>query len=485
MGSERREARNVDGDSTGRVQRIQPVPTPAVEDTKFVRRLLRQHRDRRHSERRILEPADPAPAPRDQSSPGLLVLVLLLGVRAPQREGVPGCGNPIQLEKPRAPVAIEGKDAALQLETVPPDDRDDVRRILRNRDHVRVGDREAFGRSEEEQTVAGGGTSDRQPVLILVVRRLFVREKAVRRKAFVPIEVKGGTVRVLGARVGDDVDDPPGGSPVFRRERALDDLVLLHGVLGERRTNRPDRRIVVVQAVDENVVVARTLAVEGQAGSRGGARLRTAIPDDAWRSERKVDEVALIDRQVPDHGFADRFRNVRRSGIDERRPGRHRHGLGDGRDLQTKLQARGGAEQDANALHREWLETVEQSGDPVRRRGKQTDREISVAPGRCGPGQSRLPAGRRHEDSRKHGARLVRDSSPEITRRRSRRLGQKFSRKIPQARCEQVPPRRGEPTGEVWGHSSPAFYEGKLRRRRRPPNLGSDRRGSNARSTFR
>ena len=73
-----------------------------------------------------------------------------------------------------------------------------------------------------------------------------------------------------------------------------------------------DRRIVVVEPVDGDVVRAGALAGERQSGGRRGALLRRAIGGHGRRDHRERDEVAAVDRQVLDL-LRDRRRWRRRS----------------------------------------------------------------------------------------------------------------------------------------------------------------------------
>ena len=78
-----------------------------------------------------------------------------------------------------------------------------------------------------------------------------------------------------------------------------------------------EERVVVVGAVDDEAVQRAALAGEADvAGAHVGR--------DARRQQRKVDEVAAVDRQVPHRRFADRGAHLRFGRFENRR--RRDHG---------------------------------------------------------------------------------------------------------------------------------------------------------------
>ncbi len=75
------------------------------------------------------------------------------------------------------------------------------------------------------------------------------------------------------------------------------DLKLAHGVLAEHRAHATGRIVVVVEAVDGDVVGARALARERKSRRFGRSLVQRAIGGDARREYGKRNVIAAIDRQ--------------------------------------------------------------------------------------------------------------------------------------------------------------------------------------------
>ncbi len=77
-------------------------------------------------------------------------------------------------------------------------------------------------------------------------------------------EAEGGTVELVGAALGDDVDGGAFRAAVLSREALGADVKLLHGFKGKLHHRSADSVVFVVDAVDGDVDVASAVAVHGQ-----------------------------------------------------------------------------------------------------------------------------------------------------------------------------------------------------------------------------
>ena len=173
----------------------------------------------------------------------------------------------------------------------------------------------------------------------------------------VPEEIERGPAEILRARAGHDVDDPTGRPAVLRVERALDDLVLPHGLLREGRADRPDGRVVVIEPINEDVVVAGALPVDREPGSRAGTRLRRSVNRDTGCGQSKLEKISLIDREVPNLPLSDRLGDLGGCSIDQVGFRPHRHGLGHGEEPQAYLNARRGPDHHSDVRELDRLES--------------------------------------------------------------------------------------------------------------------------------
>src|SRR4029434_5937863 len=99
------------------------------------------------------------------------------------------------------------------------------------------------------------------------------------------VELKDITVVVVGSRLGDDVDLRAGVSSVLGAIRIGLNLELSHGLRKDWRSRERNRDVVVVRAVNREVVVARSLAI-----CRDAVRARGAV--DIRRKQREIQNVA-------------------------------------------------------------------------------------------------------------------------------------------------------------------------------------------------
>src|SRR4029453_18795330 len=151
-------------------------------------------------------------------------------------------------------------------------------------------------------TVAHERPADDAAELIVVIRRLRPVVQFVYRvgrvEILVTVELEDGSVQLVRAGLGHDVDHGPAGAAVLGGERVRVDLELLHRVLTELiwRAAGPgasgsltEERVVVVGAVDDQAVERAALAREADVAAPDIAR-------DAGCQQREVDEVAAVDR---------------------------------------------------------------------------------------------------------------------------------------------------------------------------------------------
>src|SRR5687767_2618011 len=115
-----------------------------------------------------------------------------------------------------------------------------------------------------------------------------------------PEEEESRAVVVVGARLGDDVDDAGAGAAHLGGELVGGDLELLHAVLREVHQRSADHFVVVVGAIYGDVATA----TKG-AGRRSlqRVRLRGIIVRGrpvSWQQEGQLQEVASVQRDVLD-----------------------------------------------------------------------------------------------------------------------------------------------------------------------------------------
>ena len=188
------------------------------------------------------------------------------------------------------------------------------------------------------------GTAERAAELLLLERRLRQLDRRSRRIEIIeiPAAVQRAIAvepeRVCGDPIGsaprDDVHDAAGGLSELRRIRVHHHLELAHGVLAEHRAHAASRIVVVVEAVDGDVVGPRALAREREPRRLGRSLVQRAIGRDAGREHGKRDVIAAIDRQLGDlplgndrghDGPLDVDERERRDDIDRRRERREAH----------------------------------------------------------------------------------------------------------------------------------------------------------------
>ena len=108
----------------------------------------------------------------------------------------------------------------------------------------------------------------------------------------------GGAVEIVGTGAGDDVDHAPGGATIFRGVSIGDDLKFLDCLLRNRGPDAVHGVVDGVGAIYVDQIGAGALSAHVEAGGWGGADRRRVVAGEARISEREIDVVAAIDREI-------------------------------------------------------------------------------------------------------------------------------------------------------------------------------------------
>jgi hypothetical protein len=154
-------------------------------------------------------------------------------------------------------------------------------------------------------------------------------------------EAEDVAARVVGARLGDDVDDAARSPPELRRVRVGHDLKLLHGLLRDGRARGVDGVVGVVRSVDLYERGAPALAADVDAGGRSGSDGAAVVAPDGRDREREIRRAALVDREVVNAHFLDRVGDRRARCFDHfgRRAG-DGYGLAEAADFHRHVEVR-------------------------------------------------------------------------------------------------------------------------------------------------
>ncbi len=126
--------------------------------------------------------------------------------------------------------------------------------------------------------------------------------------------------RLVRSGARDDVDDPARGFAKLGGVRIRQHLKFLDRFLAERGSHRADDGVIVVHAVDHDVVRASALTAKRQARRRRCALLGGAIERHARRDHAEAEEIAAVGGQRVDLFLTDDRGDRRLRRIDHRRP---------------------------------------------------------------------------------------------------------------------------------------------------------------------
>ena len=234
-------------------------------------------------------------------------------------------------------------------------------------------------REEVEHPVALDRPPQRSAELLAmeIGRRRAVR--SVSGQSLQTLEMEHAAVQVIGSRLGDDVDDAPGGAAELRVGAAGHDLEFLHrlqrDVDGRALSAQllAEEAIVVVAAVEADVVVHAALSAERNLVAIG------ALHDAHPGSEREqIFELPAEDGRRADGGLIERgahlgARDVNQCGA------RHGHGLGGPGDLQHGIHRHRLSDCDRDVLLDVRGKALQADRDGIRARAKLQKHEATIS----------------------------------------------------------------------------------------------------------
>ena len=295
-----------------------------------------------------------------------------------------------------------------------PEKRDVVRVV--DRHEVVRGDVETLERQEIERAIPLQRSAERGAVLLLRVRGLLAidgltcriepLEMILRIERAVAKEEEQVARHRVGAALGHDVDDAAGRLAELGGIRIGEHLEFAHRFLAERRAHAAEGRIVVVEAVDRDVVRSRALAGERQARGARGSLLRRPVGRDAWRQQREPDETSSVDRKTLNLLLRDHGRDDRPLRVDDRRVSRDQHDLLAAGDVQSQADVNQAAERQHDVLEGARREPRQLGADVVGARRERRNQKMSAFVGhaRCEPGSCRRSA---PSPSHREGRRMI------------------------------------------------------------------------------
>jgi len=271
------------------------------------------------------------------------------------------------------------------------------------------------------------GAAEREAELLLRVRRLRPGDACAGRvepfevlarvQPIVPKKEEGAAGAFVRPALRHDVDDARRGVAELRGIGSGEHLKLLHRLLAEGGANRAVDGVVVVDAVDHDVVRPCALPDERQTGARRGALLRRAVGRDAGRQQRERDEVAAVRRQILDLIARDEARDRGALWIDERLGGGHRHADGHRVDDQRQLEIDRRSKREEDVLAGVPCEPRRVRNHRIRARRQRRNDKTAIAVGRDRALKVRRLIDDRHPCRRQDAARLVAYDTRQIRRR--------------------------------------------------------------------
>jgi len=164
--------------------------------------------------------------------------------------------------------------------------------------------------AEKEDLVALERTADGASELLLAIVRLKSQESIGGSERTVAEVIKDGAVHMIGARLGDNVDDGAAGASLFGAVGIGGDAELLDNFGGDRvgsaitSASLGEESVVVIAAIDEGGVLESANAAEGEIAVRGRSQA-TRILGDAGREQGEVGEAAAVQGKIVDGTFVE------------------------------------------------------------------------------------------------------------------------------------------------------------------------------------
>ena len=182
---------------------------------------------------------------------------------------------------------------------------------------------------EEENLVALQRTADGASDLLLAVVRLEREKRIGRAEGTVAQIVKAGAVQVIGAGLGDDVDDGAARASLLGAVGIGGDAELLHHLGGElvgsaiASARLGEEGVVVVAAVDEERVLKSANATEREIAV-GGRSQAARILRDAGREQGEIGEASAVEWEIVQRAFVEQRGDGAGLGFDQTRARRKR-----------------------------------------------------------------------------------------------------------------------------------------------------------------
>ena len=153
-------------------------------------------------------------------------------------------------------------------------------------------------RAEDEPLVMEGRAADRASASIVIKSRSVIETSVGQgglREIVIRVEVAilriqfAGTVPLVGAALGHDVEESTRGVTVFGAELIRDQAEFRNGIWNNGAVVSGDVEVVVVDTIHVKAVVTRTGATDGTAGTGDAARLCGRV----WRQYSEVQRTAV------------------------------------------------------------------------------------------------------------------------------------------------------------------------------------------------
>ncbi len=177
---------------------------------------------------------------------------------------------------------------------------------------------------EEENLVSLNGAADGASELLLAIVRLKGEERIRSTEGTVAEIVERGAMHVIGAGLGDDVNDGAAGASLFGSVGIGGDTELLHDFGGElvgcaiASAGLGEESVVVVAAIDEGGVLESANAPEREIAVGGGGQA-ARILRHAGGEQGEVGEPAAVQWQIVYCTFVEQRGDGAGLGFDQRR----------------------------------------------------------------------------------------------------------------------------------------------------------------------